>query len=206
MNKKFQSQLQTKNFIGITDELEQSEGLVDLITQINALKEELALLRAQCDEQSMEFLNTREALMSLSHEGSSKFKIPKPKPFSGARSAKELENFLWDMDRYFSTVRVAETDKLKITMMYLTGDAKLWRQNIKDLLSAIAIADSLLDFRLTRSDYDILTSSKSKKKAENKGEGKKDGRNDKGDKGKAPTNAGNTKNKGKTIGLVVDRI
>ncbi|KAF3629257.1 hypothetical protein FXO38_27796 [Capsicum annuum] len=54
-----------RNFIGITDELEQSEGLVDLITQINALKEELALLHAHFDEHSTEFLNTREALMSL---------------------------------------------------------------------------------------------------------------------------------------------
>ncbi|PHT93743.1 hypothetical protein T459_01625 [Capsicum annuum] len=33
-----------------------------------------------------------------SHAGSSKVKIPEPKPFGGARSAKELKYFLWDME------------------------------------------------------------------------------------------------------------
>ncbi|KAF3637019.1 hypothetical protein FXO38_23906 [Capsicum annuum] len=84
-----------QNFIGITDELKQSEGVVDLITQIKALKEELALLHAR-----------------------SKVKILDLKPFGGARSDKELENFLWDMERYFSTARVVEMDKLNITTMY----------------------------------------------------------------------------------------
>jgi len=31
----------------------------------------------------------------------SKPKIPEPKAFGGARSSKELENFLWDMEHYF---------------------------------------------------------------------------------------------------------
>ena len=30
------------------------------------------------------------------------------------------------MEQYFTTARVPETDKLNITIMYLTGDAKLW--------------------------------------------------------------------------------
>ncbi|PHT69505.1 hypothetical protein T459_24609 [Capsicum annuum] len=117
-----------QNFIGITDELEQSEGVVDLITQIKALKEELALLHAQYDEQSAKLLVLRHAVVvsGKSLEGSSKVKILDLKPFGGARSAKELENFLWDMERYFSTARVVEMDKLNITTMYLTGDTKLW--------------------------------------------------------------------------------
>ena len=57
---------------------------------------------------------------------SSKVKIQEPKAFSGARSAKELENFIWDMEQYFTTARVPDADKLNITTMYLTGDAKLW--------------------------------------------------------------------------------
>ncbi|OIT04195.1 hypothetical protein A4A49_64309 [Nicotiana attenuata] len=31
----------------------------------------------------------------------SRVKIPEPKEFNGARSAKKLENFLWDMEQYF---------------------------------------------------------------------------------------------------------
>ena len=30
-----------------------------------------------------------------------KVRVPEPKPFGGARNAKDLENFLWDMEQYF---------------------------------------------------------------------------------------------------------
>ncbi|KAK4391961.1 hypothetical protein Sango_1973900 [Sesamum angolense] len=56
----------------------------------------------------------------------SKVKVPDPKPFGGARSAKELENFMWDMETYFQAARIPEAEKVSITSMYLTGDAKLW--------------------------------------------------------------------------------
>ncbi|XP_015084310.1 uncharacterized protein LOC107027747 [Solanum pennellii] len=66
------------------------------------------------------------ATLSLTRVESSKVKIPEPKAFSGARSAKELENFIWDMEQYFTAARVPDADKLNITTMYLSGDAKLW--------------------------------------------------------------------------------
>ncbi|KAL0373604.1 UNVERIFIED_CONTAM: hypothetical protein Sradi_3276100 [Sesamum radiatum] len=67
----------------------------------------------------------------------SKVKVPDPKPFAGAHSAKELENFLWDMETYFQVARVPEAEKVSITSMYLTGDAKLWwRTRFSDDASA----------------------------------------------------------------------
>ncbi|KAG6518262.1 hypothetical protein ZIOFF_021666 [Zingiber officinale] len=53
-------------------------------------------------------------------------KVPEPKSYGGARSAKELENFLWDMEQYFLATRVSKTEKVAISSMYLGGDAKLW--------------------------------------------------------------------------------
>lgn len=53
-------------------------------------------------------------------------RIPEPKPFNGARCAKELENFLWDMDEYFSAAKVGEEEKVSMAAMYLADDAKLW--------------------------------------------------------------------------------
>ena len=44
----------------------------------------------------------------------------------GARSAKELETFLWDMEQFFKAAQVADEEKVSITGMYLMGDAKLW--------------------------------------------------------------------------------
>ncbi|KAL0302392.1 UNVERIFIED_CONTAM: hypothetical protein Sangu_3102600 [Sesamum angustifolium] len=45
----------------------------------------------------------------------SKVKVPDLKPFGGARSAKELENFLWDMETYFQAAHIPEAEKVSIT-------------------------------------------------------------------------------------------
>lgn len=55
-----------------------------------------------------------------------KIKVPEPKPFQGTRNAKELENFLWDMEQYFKTVHIVDEERVPMTTMYLMGDAKLW--------------------------------------------------------------------------------
>ncbi|KAL0433231.1 UNVERIFIED_CONTAM: hypothetical protein Slati_2657400 [Sesamum latifolium] len=53
--------------------------------------------------------------------------IPEPKAYSGARDAKEVENFLFDMEQYFLAANVEdEARKVSTATMYLTGDAKLW--------------------------------------------------------------------------------
>ncbi|KAK4397821.1 hypothetical protein Sango_1257600 [Sesamum angolense] len=157
----------------------------------------------------------------------SKVKVPDPKPFGGARSAKELENFLWDMETYFQAAHIPEVEKVSITSMYLNGDAKLWwrtrlsddastvrdyvkefsslmldvrdmseedklfnflsglqtwahtelrRQGVKDLSSAIAAADRLVDIRVANS-YDPEKEKKDSGKEKGKsGKGWKDGK------------------------------
>ncbi|KAL0416525.1 UNVERIFIED_CONTAM: hypothetical protein Slati_3484400 [Sesamum latifolium] len=45
----------------------------------------------------------------------SKIKVLDPKPFGDARSAKELENFLWDMKTYFQATRIPDAEKVSIT-------------------------------------------------------------------------------------------
>ena len=56
----------------------------------------------------------------------SKVCVPEPKGFGGARNAKELENFLWDMEQFFKVAHVPDDEMVSITSMYLSGDAKLW--------------------------------------------------------------------------------
>ena len=41
-------------------------------------------------------------------------------------NAKELENFLWDMEHFFKDAHVPDDEMVSITSMYLSGDAKLW--------------------------------------------------------------------------------
>ena len=59
-------------------------------------------------------------------DASPKVRVPEPKGFDGARSAKELENFLWDMEQFFKAARVTDEEKVSITGMFLLGDAKFW--------------------------------------------------------------------------------
>ncbi|KAL5848433.1 hypothetical protein ACOSQ4_006446 [Xanthoceras sorbifolium] len=57
--------------------------------------------------------------------------------FKGSRNAKELENFLWDMEQYFRAAKIPEREQVCITSMYLSGDTKLWwRTRLADDLGA----------------------------------------------------------------------
>ncbi|XP_070036297.1 uncharacterized protein [Nicotiana tomentosiformis] len=56
-----------------------------------------------------------------------KLKILEPKPYNGARDAKEVENFIFDIEQYFDVVgQLEEAKKVATAAMYLQGDAKLW--------------------------------------------------------------------------------
>ena len=56
-----------------------------------------------------------------------KIKIPEPKPFCGARDAKALKNFIFDIKQYFKATNT-NTEEAKVTLatMHLFEDAKLW--------------------------------------------------------------------------------
>lgn len=56
-----------------------------------------------------------------------RIKIPEPKPFCGARDAKDLKNSIFDLEQYFkATNTVTEEAKVTFATMYLIEDAKLW--------------------------------------------------------------------------------
>lgn len=54
-----------------------------------------------------------------------KVKVPNPKSFDVTQSAKELENFYWDMEQYFIAFCEPKDKKVMIACMCLAGDAKL---------------------------------------------------------------------------------
>ncbi|KAL2232454.1 UNVERIFIED_CONTAM: hypothetical protein Sindi_1425400 [Sesamum indicum] len=63
----------------------------------------------------------------VAHDPGSRLRIPKPKAYSRARDAKEVENFLFDMEQYFlAAYGQNEARKVSTATMYLTGDANLW--------------------------------------------------------------------------------
>ena len=90
-----------------------SDGLKD---QVKKLGDELTIMKGA----------VASNMFSSAREGHSKVKIPEPKSYGGARVAKDLENFLWDMEQYFKAAHIDEREQVSITSMYLVGDAKLW--------------------------------------------------------------------------------
>ncbi|KAG6517981.1 hypothetical protein ZIOFF_021381 [Zingiber officinale] len=93
-----------------------------------SLMEEMATIRKNNEDLRYEIIVLRRAMASSSEAVPQRplVRVPEPKSFGGTRSAKELENFLWDMEQYFVAAKVPETEKVTISSMYLIGDAKLW--------------------------------------------------------------------------------
>uniref|UniRef100_A0A803LR51 Retrotransposon gag domain-containing protein n=1 Tax=Chenopodium quinoa TaxID=63459 RepID=A0A803LR51_CHEQI len=66
-----------------------------------------------------------------------KVEIPKPPKYHGKRDAREIDNFLWSIERYFEAVHLEEdASKINVVTMYLGDDAILWwrrrEQDIKN--------------------------------------------------------------------------
>lgn len=73
--------------------------------------------------------NASSSNISVSLErtwSSSKLKIPEPKAFEGKWEAKDIDNFLWQMEQYFEAISI-DTDLMKIrtAVMYLKDMAIL---------------------------------------------------------------------------------
>ena len=53
--------------------------------------------------------------------------VLKPHMFSGKRDAKELDNYLWHIERYFEALAlINEATKVRTTTLYLNDNATLW--------------------------------------------------------------------------------
>jgi len=137
--------MRLKSLIG-SDEEGEERSVIDRLKEAMESAERAESLYIFLAAESSERLAATEEMIAIlkktvtnSHVGvsSSKPKVPEPKCFGGARSSKELENFLWDMEQYFSVVKINVVEQVDLTVMYLTGDAKLWwRMRTKDDLSA----------------------------------------------------------------------
>ena len=109
---------------------------------LNCVEELVATLdtQNQATREAQIQLETKIALLKrvmsgLPKEGevATKVKVLEPKPFNGARNAKDLENFLWDMEQYFKATKVLNQEMVTITSMYLSRDAELqWRTYVED--------------------------------------------------------------------------
>ncbi|XP_031745591.1 uncharacterized protein LOC116406038 isoform X1 [Cucumis sativus] len=124
----------------------------DIMEMINGMTEDfratLDVVRNEIVEVNTKVNLTMRALANQAPAGGAitigKIKIPEPKPFCGPRDAKALENFIFDIERYFkATNTVAEEAKVTLATMHLSEDAKLWwRSRYIDIQEGRCVIDT----------------------------------------------------------------
>ncbi|KAL0373581.1 UNVERIFIED_CONTAM: hypothetical protein Sradi_3273800 [Sesamum radiatum] len=94
----------------------EGNGIADMRREMEQMSIQIGLLQHEVSNAPV-----------VAHDVGTRLRIPEPKAYGGARDAKEVENFLFDIDQYFLAANVVdEARKVSTATMYLTGDAKLW--------------------------------------------------------------------------------
>ncbi|RVW19374.1 hypothetical protein CK203_117734 [Vitis vinifera] len=85
----------------------------------------------------------------MATQGASRVEVPKPQGFSGKRDARELDNFLWHMERYFEAIALTdEAAEVRTATLYLTDTATLWwRRRFADMEKDICTIETWEDFK-----------------------------------------------------------
>ncbi|KAJ4728107.1 Retrotransposon protein, putative, Ty3-gypsy subclass [Melia azedarach] len=92
-----------------------------VVAQVNTLKAEVGEVR-------QDLTLCKSAIASgVATPSMPRIRVPDPPRFGGKRDAKEIENFLWMMERHFDATQLHD-DELRIgtATLYLDGDAALW--------------------------------------------------------------------------------
>ena len=100
------------------------------------MRQELAIYKAVV---SARVMATQEAF---------RVEVPKPQGFSGKRDAKELDNFLWHIERYFEAIALTdEATKVRTATLYLTDTTTLWwHRRFADMEKDICTIETWEDF------------------------------------------------------------
>ncbi|KAK8308846.1 hypothetical protein V6Z12_D02G088300 [Gossypium hirsutum] len=99
---------------------ERDEALKDMALamkkEIEELKGELVIYKAALSNGMLSSMPKQQAM-----------DVPKPEKFKGARSARDVDNFLWEMEQYFRAMGI-EDDAIKVSTasIYFTDVALLW--------------------------------------------------------------------------------
>lgn len=111
----------------------------NMLEMINGMTEDfratLDVVRNELAEVNTRVNLTMRALANQAPAGGAipvgRIKVPEPKPFCGARDAKALENFIFDVEQYYkATNTITEEAKVTLATMHLSEDAKLWWRSI----------------------------------------------------------------------------
>ena len=128
------------------------EGMQDkVLSMLASLESRVEVLTKHDEELRHEVAIYKTALSAqviATHEAP-RVEVPKPHTFSGQRDAKELDNFLWHMERYFEAIALTnEAMKVRIATLYLTDNATLWwHRRFLEIEKGTCTIDTWADFK-----------------------------------------------------------
>ena len=100
--------------------------VVDMISSLGLRVEVLTKHEEELRQEVAIYKTTLPARVMPTHEAP-RVEVPKPHTFSGQRDAKESDNYLWHMERYFEAIGLNdEATKVRTTTLYLIDNATLW--------------------------------------------------------------------------------
>ena len=126
--------------------------VLSMLASMESRIEALATRMESRDQEVRQELAIYKAAVSarvMATQEASRVEVPKPHRFSGKRDAKELDNFLWHMERYFEAIALTdEAAKVRTATLYLTDTATLWwRRRFADMEKGICTIETWEDFR-----------------------------------------------------------
>ena len=122
----------------VIDMLSSLESRVEVLTKHEEeLRQEVAIYKTALSAQVM-----------ATHEAP-RVEVPKPHSFSGNRDAKELDNYLWHMERYFEAIELNDdATKVRTATLYLIDNATLWwRRKFLEMERRTCTIDRWADFK-----------------------------------------------------------
>ncbi|KAL5815082.1 hypothetical protein ACOSQ3_025877 [Xanthoceras sorbifolium] len=115
----------------------------------NTVMGKLAEFETLLEDMRDDWALCKRAVSSGAFQGAPKKEIPKPKEFDGKRDAKEVDNFIWHIERYFEAVKITDDqEQIRTATLYLADTATLWwRRRHADIQRGTCTIDSWDDFK-----------------------------------------------------------
>ena len=127
-----------EEFMKVLEMLASLESRVEVLTKHEEeLRQEVAIYKTTL---SARVMATNEA---------PRVEVPKPHTSTRKRDAKELDNYLWHMERYFEAIELTdEAIKVRATTLYLTNNATLWWcRRFMEIEKETCTIDTCADFK-----------------------------------------------------------
>ena len=122
--------------------------VVDMLTNLEIRVEVLTKHEEELRQEVAIYKTTLSARVMATHEAP-RVEVPKPHSFSGNRDAKELDNYLWHMERYLEAIGLNdEATKVRTATLYLIDNAILWwRRKFLEIERGTCTINTWADFK-----------------------------------------------------------